>query len=131
MQVQFHLCRFCEYKINISYPNIIHSGFNENGFMYCDSCPNLLTWSIFDFNYEQLINNKVPWLLNDDEKNIIERSVIKCECGGNFKFSAQPRCPNCNNEIPEILPDKIHYIKLGKVINSSSVNIWNIPIKTK
>lgn len=122
--MKIHLCNFCKYQIIIDYPNIIHSGFNDSGFMYCDNCPNILTWSIYDRNYEKLVNGKVPWLLNDSEKNLIEESVIKCESGGNFRFSAKPRCPNCNNIISEILSDNIHYIILKKEFNGEKLNIW-------
>ena len=124
MKEKIHVCRFCNYSINIIYPKTIHAGFSNMGFMYCNKCPNLLTWGSYNRDYMKIIERKHPWALNEDEKKKVEDAVIKCECGGNYTFSAKPRCPNCNNEIPEILPDKIHYIVLKKEIDGHKENIW-------
>ena len=124
MNSKNYVCPFCANEIDISYPNSIHAGFNDSGFMYCDNSSHLVTWSILDKYYKALVNGAVPWLLSAEEKNKIETAVINCECGGSFKFSAKPRCPHCSNEIPEILPDAIHYIKLGKVLDGETENIW-------
>ena len=124
MKEKISICRFCNYSINIAYPKTIHAGFSNMGFMYCSKCPNLLTWGSYNREYMNIIQGKHPWDLNENEKNKVEDAIIKCECGGSFKFSAAPRCPNCNNEIPEILSDKIHYIVLKKEIDGDKENIW-------
>jgi len=124
MQNAIHECKFCQHKINTAYPNVIHTGLNNTGFMYCNNCPNVLVWSTFDVNYEMLVGKKHPWALNEIEKRKIESNVISCECNGRFTFNAKPRCPNCNNEIPEIQPDSINFIVLKKRIDSDQINIW-------
>ena len=123
-----YTCKFCKQLIKVEYPKIIHSGFDDTGFMYCDKCGDILTWDAYDPNYEAIVGDKLPWMLNDDEKIRVEKAVISCDCGGNFKFEAKPRCPKCNNEIPDILPDAIHFIILNNEINSRERNIWKATI---
>jgi hypothetical protein len=117
-------CPNCHQKINSEYPDIIHSGFNDSGFLYCDKTGDLLTWSSFDKKYIELIGQTQPWQLSTKQKAIIESSLKACDCGGRFLFSATPRCPNCNSPIPGILNDNIHWVRLKKHINGTKQNIW-------
>ena len=93
--------------------------------MYCNKCGNILTWSTFDPKYRTMVD-KHPWSLTEEEKKKVEEAVIPCDCGGKFTFSANPRCSNCHNEIPGILPDNIHFVVLGNRIDGEkqNVNIW-------
>lgn len=109
-------CEHCGTLLSNEYPQSIHAGFSNLGFMYCNKCPNLLLWESYDNVYIELIGHKHPWTLTEEEKRKVEDNAIKCECGGKFQFDAKPRCPECNNEIPDILPSSIHFVKLKNVI---------------
>jgi hypothetical protein len=109
-------CEFCGTIIPNEYPNLIHAGFSNLGFMYCNKCPNLLVWESYDKIYSTFIGDKHPWTLSEEEKKKVEDNAIQCECGGKFQFDAKLRCPECNNEIPGILPSSIEFIELKNVI---------------
>jgi len=117
-------CPFCSATIEVNHPKIIHSGFSDCGFLYCSKCGDLLTWNMYDVGYRALMQDKAPWVLTEEDKHKVESSVIGCPCGGRFTFVAKPRCPNCNTEIPGILPDKMHWVQLKNLIDGEKVNIW-------
>ena len=130
------VCKKCKKTISTEgqvlpgYPKEIHSGFANQGYLYCDVCPTLLVFSSFDETYRTLIHKKHPWMLTRDEQKIVEDHLIKCPCGGNFTFDAKPRCPYCNTEIPEINPLRgtetrsIYYVVLKDLIDGDKVKIW-------
>ncbi len=117
-------CPSCKLTIIAEYPDVIHAGFSGCGFMYCDECGDLLTWSTYDVGYNAAIPENQPWDLTSDEKRRVEKAVIGCACGGTFRFDAKPRCPGCNAEIPGIIPDSIHWVRLKRRIDGEKVNIW-------
>ncbi len=119
-----YTCEHCIKTIHVEYPNLIHAGNNESGYMYCNKCSDILTWSSYDKDYVRIVGEKHPWMLNEKEKKKTEKSVIKSDCGGDFLFSAKPRCPYCNGEIPKIQTDSFQFVVLGKRIDSSKMKIW-------
>ena len=119
-----YTCPFCNTLIEVNYPDIIHAGFSDCGFLYCNRYGDLLTWSMYDVGYTTIIKGKPPWSLGEEEKVKIENALIDCPCGGKFKFQCHPRCPSCNNEIPEIAPDRIHWVRLRNLIDGEKQNIW-------
>ena len=116
-------CPSCNFVIDVSYPKIIHAGFSDCGFLYCDKSGDLVTWSSYDKTYQSLVPNKHPWDLNAKEKAIIESNLVACPCGGKFPFAAKPRCPRCNHEIPSIV-DNIHWIDWKNRLDGERRNIW-------
>ena len=116
-------CITCGFLINLKYPAVIHAGMSDSGFMYCKLCGKVVTWSSFDKHYELLVGQKHPWTLTESEKEIIENSVINCDCQGRFSFQAKPRCLNCKTEIT-IRTDDIYYYKLNGHIDGDKINIW-------
>jgi hypothetical protein len=62
--------------------------------MYCDHDATVVTWSSFDPTYRALVHQKHPWMLDPEERTVVEESIIDCPCGGRFFFSALPRCPS-------------------------------------
>lgn len=118
-----YTCSFCGFMTEVKYPKIIHAGFSNLGFMYCNKCGDVLTWSSFDPIFEKIVGRKHPWSLTSVEKREVENAIIKCKCGGDFTFSAKPRCPNCNNEIPDIVQDEIHFVILKNRIDGENENI--------
>jgi hypothetical protein len=119
-------CPFCHHVIEVNYPKVIHAGFSDCGFLYCNKSGDLITWSSYDKTYESLVPGKHPWMLSKKEQALIEGNLIDCPCGGKFTFAAHPRCPNCNAEIPDILPDDIHWVELKNLIDGEKENIWKL-----
>lgn len=131
-----YICKKCKKSISTEgqilpgYPKEIHSGFADQGYLYCDTCPDILVFSTYDETYRTLVGKKQPWMLTRKEQEVIENHLIKCSCGGNFTFKAQPRCPYCNTEIPDITPLKgtekrsIYYVVLGNLIDGEKTVVW-------
>jgi hypothetical protein len=72
-----------------------------------------------------LIGRKThPWALNDEQKAIVENSLKPSICGGQFRFGALPKCPNCNSILKQLLRDNIHYVQITNVLDGDKVEIW-------
>jgi hypothetical protein len=117
-------CPECRRVFQVDQKYAYHAGFSNVGFLYCDTCPNLVVFSSFDPRYEEIVGKLHPWTLNLYKKWKVERQLITCTCGGHFRFSAPPRCPLCNEPIPSILPDSIHFIETGKRFNGEKESVW-------
>lgn len=84
---------------------LIHNGFNESSYAYCDTCGKVVFFSTYS----------VPAVLksifiNEARHKIIpkelELHIEKCECGGFFKHNASPRCPYCHHILSPIEANK-------------------------
>ena len=72
---------------------IIHSGFNDSAYAYCEKCGRT---AVLD-----------GWKLPAGTKVRIHQAISKeaeeelepCECGGRFRHGASPRCPHCRREL--------------------------------
>lgn len=120
-------CPVCNVSFHIDQPYQYHAGFGNQGFLYCDSCPNLVVFGSYDPEYVKIIQSKHPWTLNEAEKERVESRLRHCSCGGRFRFTAAPRCPLCNAPIPSILRDFIHYVETGRRFDSEKESIWTSP----
>src|SRR5690348_6575455 len=118
-----YACTTCRTLTSLKYPAIIHAGLSNVGFMYCNFCGKVITWSSFDKHYESIVGQKHPWTLSESEQKKVENSVINCECGGHFSFFAKPRCPTCKTEVPLDSKD-IHYYNFDGLIDGEKINIW-------
>jgi hypothetical protein len=72
---------------------LIHTGFNESSYAYCDSC-----------GFTALLDGwKVPKSIQMvRHQNIapeIETHLAPCQCGGAFRAGASPRCPHCRQPL--------------------------------
>jgi len=112
-------CGTCKTLISLKYPDIVHAGMSNLGFMYCKQCGKVITWNSF----EAIVGQKHPWMLMDNEKLKIENAVINCDCGGLFSFLAKPRCQSCKTEVPIDSKD-IYYYKINGHIDGEKINIW-------
>lgn len=101
-----------------------HAGFSNQGFLYCDSCPNLVVFSSYDQRYTKIVGSRHPWTLGDADLRSVEGQLKPCTCGGRFRFQAPPRCPLCNAPIREILEDSLHYVETGKRFGSDTEEVW-------
>ena len=118
-------CPGCGRTIILKQPYQYHAGFSDRGFLYCDSCSGLVTFSTYNPFYVRLVGEKHPWSLNQDEKQKVEDHLQPC-CGGagHYRFDAPPRCPYCNCSLSELLIDKMHYIEIGDVVDADKQDIW-------
>ncbi|MBU1356794.1 MAG: hypothetical protein KJ620_09530 [Candidatus Edwardsbacteria bacterium] len=69
--------------------DLIHNGFNDSAYAYCDQCGMLAilnTWEV-----PEGIELKIHKIISPD----IELLLAPCQCGGKFKADASPRCPHC------------------------------------
>lgn len=70
---------------------LIHNGFNESAFAYCDRCGETCLLNFWH----------VPEDVNLEDQGIIGETVEPwlgpCTCGGSFMREASPRCPHCNS----------------------------------
>ena len=87
-----------------------HSGFAEEGYMYCDSDEAVLVWSFYGPNKGRSLVDKLPWTLDEGEKAKVEAAVSPCPCGGRFAFRNPPRCPHCFSDFSSTVPTGIHYV---------------------
>ena len=102
-----------------------HSGFGDQGYMYCDLDEAVLTWSSFDPVYEKLVPGKHPWTLGDDAKQLVEAALNSCPYGGHFSFSNPPLCPHCKKDISTVVPGDIYFVVTGRrVEGEKGAPIW-------
>ena len=118
-------CPKCHQVFSIPQKQPYHAGFGEVGAYYCDSCPNLVVFSSYDPQYQAIVGKRVhPWTLDAGKARKVERRLMRCPCGGHFRYVAEPRCPLCNETIRSILPASIYFIETGKVFDSRKESIW-------
>jgi len=74
---------------------LIHSGFNNSWYAYCNRCG---MTAILDY-----FNERRPRLdgcaLHQAICIEMEPHIKSCECGGRFRRGASPRCPACHQEL--------------------------------
>ncbi len=70
--------------------DLLHNGFNESTYAYCNECGMLAILSAW----------KVPTGIKLNAQQMIEPEIesylAPCQCGGQFKAGASPRCPHCH-----------------------------------
>lgn len=98
-------CDRCSGQFNYS---LMHCGFGDCLYAYCDRCG---ATAFFD-NYK--FPNELKIFLRYSNSNYVipkhlEPFIEKCNCGGNFKHDASPRCSNCHRILSPIEANK--YIK--------------------
>jgi hypothetical protein len=84
------VCERCKQRFRYY---LIHNGFNESSYAYCDSCGMtalLDGWKVSDG--VQLPSHQV---IGRD----VEAHLLPCVCGGKFVASAAPRCPHCSEPL--------------------------------
>src|SRR5215510_13070219 len=106
------VCPCCGRSIFLKQSYQYHAGFSNRGFLYCDSCAGLVTFSTYNPSYVKLVGEKHPWSLSEDEQQKVEKHLQSCSCGGHYRFNAPPRCPFCNCNLSGLLKDKMHYIEI-------------------
>lgn len=120
-------CPNCKEKIKLRQKYFYHAGFSNRGVLYCDKDSSTLKFGSYNPNYQRIVGSKHPWTLTVDEKAQLENHLAPCRCGGRFRFSAPPLCPFCKESLASLLPDDIHFIEVGTVIDADQDNsVWLI-----
>jgi hypothetical protein len=73
---------------------LVHNGFNDSGYAYCDSCC-----------YVAVFSHPPPGTPKMDYGHItpeIEPYLLSCPARGYFRAAAQPRCPHCDNTLDPV-----------------------------
>ncbi len=78
---------------------LVHNGFNDTLFAYCDSCPYTTLLSRW---YER-IPKTARLHAQGPIAQELEQLLRPCGCGGKFRGSAHPRCPHCNGELSAVV----------------------------
>ena len=87
---------------------LIHNGFNESSYAYCDKCGKIAflnTHSVPDVLKQHFLEYARHKSISEE----LEKYIEKCSCGGNFKCGTSPRCPHCKQILSPIEANK--YIK--------------------
>src|SRR6185436_11116496 len=77
---------------------LIHNGFNESAYAYCDRCG---TTALFN-GYSDPVPKDVNVGFHGPLRPDAERLVQPCACGGRFRGTAAPRCPHCTTELSAV-----------------------------
>ena len=118
-------CPHCTKEIRLRQKYPYHAGFSNLGFLYCDSCTAILKFGSYNRNYVRIVGDKHPWMLSSGEKRQVEEHLKPCFCGGRFQFDAYPRCPQCGQELQSLLPDALHFLEIGKVVDADKEEgVW-------
>ena len=100
-----------------------HSGFGDEGYMYCDRDETVLTWNALKPAYGAIVP-KLPWMLDANEQRRVENGVKACPFGGHFAFANPPLCPYCYESIAFLVPDRIYYVVVGRRIDADAEDMW-------
>ncbi len=111
-------CPHCTKEIRLRQEYPYHAGFSNQGFLYCDSCAATLVFGSYNRNYVRVVGDKHPWMLSREEKKRVEARLKPCRCGRHFRFDAHPRCPHCGGDIQSLLPDAMHFLLVGDVVDA-------------
>jgi hypothetical protein len=75
---------------------LIHSGFNDSSYAYCDHCGMTAIRSVYGKRMPKLALNGLPF---EEICSELESYLLPCQCGGPFKKGASPRCPHCSEPL--------------------------------
>jgi hypothetical protein len=70
---------------------LVHNGFNDSAFAYCDACGSSALLSCWFAEVPSGAKLKVHGPINPEAEALLR----PCECGGKFRAAASPRCPHC------------------------------------
>jgi hypothetical protein len=88
-------CEVCRKQFGYS---LIHNGFNDSAYAYCDACGMTALLSGWYENIPETTDIKFHQVIAEN----VEPFLKDCKCGGKFRKNASPRCPHCNSELSAI-----------------------------
>jgi hypothetical protein len=85
-------CEHCQQEFGYM---LLHSGFGDLTYAYCDSCGKTAILSLW--------NQRMPRLPDCPGQremcSAMEAYLKPCDCGGRFKTGSSPRCPHCREPL--------------------------------
>lgn len=90
----------CDHCLKEFSYQLIHNGFNDSAYAYCDRCSYTVILSGW---YAPLRKLKHPVHFHKRISPDVEPLLRPCPCGGTFRHSADPKCPHCSEPLS---PDK-------------------------
>jgi hypothetical protein len=75
---------------------LIHNGFNDSSYGYCDQCG--MTALLDGWKAPKNVHLKLHQSITPE----VEPSLVACKCGGTFRAGAGPRCPHCSEPLSAI-----------------------------
>ncbi|HWE18887.1 MAG TPA: hypothetical protein VG758_17150 [Hyphomicrobiaceae bacterium] len=79
---------------------VVHSPFYDNWFFYCDRCSRRADVSFYDAEvkaiYDAFVAGGDSRFQSERMYREIERRLAPCDCGGQFRKSADRRCHGCH-----------------------------------
>jgi hypothetical protein len=86
------ICEHCKQQFGYA---LLHAGFAEAAYAYCDTCGKTAILSLWDKRMPRL-----PDCPGQQEMcSAMEQFLKHCDCGGRFRRGAKPRCPHCRQEL--------------------------------
>jgi len=85
-------CEHCEAHFEY---HLIHNGFGDSSYAYCDKCGKACLLSGWFKGVPKDANLKIHKCITPE----VESFLQACSCGGRFKSGASPRCPTCHKEL--------------------------------
>ena len=85
-------CESC--RVGFTY-FLVHNGFNDSAYAYCDTCGMTALLSGWSKKIPAGVNLKIHEVISES----VEPFLQKCTCGGTFRRDASPRCPRCNSKL--------------------------------
>ncbi|MEA2328589.1 MAG: hypothetical protein QOE68_3548 [Thermoanaerobaculia bacterium] len=86
-------CNTCGFKFSYQ---IVHNGFGDTAYAYCDSCGMTALVGGWDDNKKP---PEAPLKIQGPIQQETERWLRPCECGGRFRADSSPRCPRCRSAL--------------------------------
>ena len=81
------VCEHCSSPFDY---DLLHNGFNESAYAYCDHCG--CTAIISAWSKRPRL---APVVFHKAIEDNVEPYLTNCHCGGHFRASGSPRCPTC------------------------------------
>ena len=103
-------CKACGVVTTFEQPYAYHAGFANQGFLYNEAGTLTLVWSSFDPAYEQIVGNRHPWDLTEEQRKNVEHQLAPAPSGGRWLFANPARCPSCAAQISEPIAETIYYL---------------------
>ena len=92
-------CADCGYTFRFQ---LVHNGFNESAYAYCDLCGQ----TAFLSGWSKQIPPLAGFTTRGPIAASVERWLAPCSCGGHFKAGAEPRCPQCRARLSAVSATK-------------------------
>src|SRR5271166_2657291 len=74
---------------------LVHNGFNDSAFAYCDQCGCTAMLSGYHLGIPAAEKLAIHGPVNVEAEELL----TPCSCGGSFRATASPRCPHCKSAL--------------------------------